>query len=190
MSVTLTREDGVVLVFDGYRSISYQPSNTVTSHPVEAGGAISDHAQAEPLRFSIDGAFANPVQQFVAKPLAVETAIQFFESSTGKLISVDTVRDGVFLSCLLEGWSHRQTNQRGRRFDLTFRQVRIATPVSVTIPARTPSPRAGSGMADEVDAGQQTPTPVGPQEAQSTAAAATDLGDAALNAAITAVSSF
>jgi len=157
VSIQLTRDDGQALVLDGYTRISYAPTISATSHPIEAGAPVTDHAQEEPLRFTVEGALVNPVQQYVARPLAVEEALRFFETAAGRLISVSTP-DGVYTSCLLEGWGHAQTNRRGRRFDLSFKQVRLASPVSVTIAARTPSPRAGAGMADEVDAGEQAGT--------------------------------
>lgn len=176
MSVAITIDvTGETLTFDGYDAITWSPRVILPSHDIEEGSPTTDHAKREPDVFTVRAARATPVQRFVAKPNAVEDAKTFLDRCVGELLTVDTVRDGRIRNCMLEGWSHTQGRRVARDFDLSFRVVRIATPVTVTIPARQPSAAAGSGMADEVDAGKQATSDVGSQTEQSSAAALADL---------------
>lgn len=175
MSIVITIDStGEALTLDGYDGISFGRRVAVTSHPIEDGSPSTDHARREPDTFTIRGALVTPIRRNTPKPRAVEEAIGFFDRCVGELLTVDTVRDGRFRNVMLTGMPHTQLSTLGRRFDLSFTEMRIATPVTVTIPARQPAPIAGSGMADEVDAGKQATEAVGEQKQRSAAAAVSD----------------
>lgn len=175
MSVLLTREDGLSLTFDGYESIDYEPRVDVTQEPVEIGADVSDHAHERPLRFTVRGAVLTETPRIVPKqPGGIAFALTFFETAAGKTMTV-TTPDGVYLTCLLEGWANRKTRRGDRRWDVAIRQIRIATGVGVTIPARTPAPVAAVGAPDAVDVGAQPTLPVSEAASTSALAAASDL---------------
>ena len=50
--LAITAEDGRVLTFDAIETVSYTPSVRVSSHPLETGATVSDHAIREPMTLS------------------------------------------------------------------------------------------------------------------------------------------
>lgn len=55
MSVAIATSDGVFIYFDAVLSYSESYSNSVTKHPIDGGGVISDHVTMENPSFSISG---------------------------------------------------------------------------------------------------------------------------------------
>jgi hypothetical protein len=55
MSLTILRANGSSLTLDAVPSLSRTHSVSVTENPVEAGAAVSDHAQVLPPRFTVAG---------------------------------------------------------------------------------------------------------------------------------------
>lgn len=161
---TMIRDDGKILVFDATLEIRFAPSNNVTSNPIEGGAAVSDHIQELPMPFTVVGLVSEtPIAP--APPPAfnrVNAAIVFFEGSPGRLFTVQTIRDGTFLNCAVESWPHTITKRLDRIFSVTFKQLKIALGVSITIPARIPAPPAQTGAPDATDVGSQSTTFVGP----------------------------
>lgn len=137
----------------------FSPEAVVTEHPVEFGAEVTDHVQQRPLRFSVD-TLVTESPLLAPVPGALELAEQFFEQAMGQLLTVTIPGKGTYINCVLEAYPSSITNRRARAFTLRFRQVRIASAVSVAIPARTPAPVAAAGAPTEAPLGQQAAAPV------------------------------
>lgn len=164
MSVTITILESSSLVptpeigrFDLIR-VDFAPEATVTEHPVELGGEVSDHVQVRPLRFTAE-VFVTASPLGIPSPFAIDDAIGFFERALGKPTTVVIDGEGTFSPMVLEAFPHGRTNVAGRSFALRFKHVRIANSLSVTIPPRMPAPVAAVGAPSEASLGQQAPTP-------------------------------
>lgn len=153
--MTLTRTDtGLSMSFEVAR-VSYTPSAVATSHPVELGAEVTDHVQVQGLQFGVDAIVTDsPLSTSLAAP-SVEIARTFLEGALGQALTVTIDGEGVFSSCVLESFPHERTAALGRVFACRFRQIRIASAVSVPIPARVPAPAAAAGAPTEVPLGQQ-----------------------------------
>ena len=161
---TMIRDDGKVLAFDATLEIRFSPANNVTSNPIEGGAVVSDHIQELQLPFTVVGLVSeSPIAPAPPPSFGrVNAAITFFEGSPGRLFTVQTIRDGTFLNCAVESWPHTITKELSRVFSVTFRQLKIALGVSITIPARIPAPPAQTGAPDAIDVGTQPTTSVEP----------------------------
>ena len=139
-------------------SVDYTPEAAITEHPVEFGAGVADHIQVKPLRFVIETMItASPT---IPTPGVVDLAIAFLEQAQGKILNITIDGEGIFNSYALESWPHRLTVLQGRAFSLRFKQVRIATAISIIIPPRLPAPVAATGAATEQGLGQQPTAPV------------------------------
>jgi hypothetical protein len=162
---TILRPDGSSLTFDGVLSETYSPRVEVTSHPIEDGSAVSDHAQRIPETFGARVVVTETPSAprdglTVGGPERIQTAIRFLESCVGELLLVGKVRTGLAVSVMLTGYPYTIDGNRRVIFDLSFKQVRIAQAATVEIPASKPPAATASGVASEVDAGQQATTSI------------------------------
>lgn len=136
----------------------FSPEALVTEHPVEFGSEVTDHIQVRPLRFVVETQVtASPTIPF---PGNVEAALSFLELAQGKLLTVTIDGEGVFSSYALEAWPYSVTVLDGRPFTMRFKQIRIASAISVTIPPRMPAPVAAVGAATEQGLGQGATVPL------------------------------
>lgn len=137
--------------------VDYSPQVAVTSHPVEQGAEVVDHAQTLPFAFTAQ-VYVTESPLGTPEPAAVEQAVTFLEQAQRRLLNVTVDGDGTWTSCLLTRWPHSKSAIAGRGFALAFQQVRIASALSVPIPPRKPAPVARTGAPTEQDLGTQAPT--------------------------------
>jgi hypothetical protein len=157
---------------------NFAPQASVTEHPVELGSEVTDHVQKRPLPFDAEVFVSD--SPLVNSPVTLRNtreATAFFEGSVGELCNVTIDGEGVFNNYVLEGVLHSRTQQGGRSYTLRFKQLRIASALSVQIPARQPAPVAEVGAPTEVPLGQQATVPADAvPESTAYAAAAALLG--------------
>lgn len=155
MGTTILRQDTFAsLSPDVTVAIDWERSIRVTDHPVEAGGSVTDHAQALPDRFTIEAlvSHAAPPDALDPIPGRMQRAVDFMEDLTGVLLTVQTDRYGSKSDCLLERFSHRTDDRMHLRFVASFKAVRLATAGLVDIPPEI------SEHASGLDAGAQSGT--------------------------------
>lgn len=158
-TVTIPELPGLLYAFPVVR-VDFSPEAQVTEHPVEVGAEVADHVQVRPLRFTVETfVTASPA---VPLPGNVELALTFLEQAQGKVLVVVIDGEGTFTNYVLEAWPHSVTVLDGRAFSLRFKQIRLASAISVTIPARMPAPVAAVGAPTEAPLGQQAVAPVPP----------------------------
>ena len=168
MPTTLMRGDGRALTFDLTTRITFSPSVTVTSHPVEDGVDISDHARVNQLRVSLKGLVTEtPFRRagVTGGEAHVLAAIRFLNESAGQQLTLVTERRGTHRSLLLEQWPHDLTVVRNAIFDISLVQVRVASTTSASIDVESPVDESSTGgedysvtFADETDSGEQATT--------------------------------
>lgn len=144
-----------VLVFDNVDSVRVSSRVNVTSHPVEFGAEVSDHAQVLPIEVQIRGRITE-TPLGVPSPGAVELALGFFERNAGQLVTITTSR-GVFADMMFTAYPWDITGLGEIVFDVSAKRVRIALAVSVPIPARQPAPPVAPSVASAANAGIQPP---------------------------------
>jgi len=144
-----------ILTFDNVDSVRVSPRISVTSHPVEFGAAVSDHAQVEPITITIRGRITE-TPLLVPIPTAVELALGFFERNEGQLVTVNTSR-GVFADMMITSYDWGIDGRKEIVFDVALKKIRIALAVSVPIPARQPAPAVEASVASSANAGIQPP---------------------------------
>ncbi len=154
----LTREDGEAWSFDGCPRISFTPRARLTDHPVEDGSTTTDHRQRLPNTITITGTVtATPrsgaTYGQVTGEARMYAARDFLDGCDG-FVEIETP-DEVYTGYMLVGWGHDRTSRRSMTFTLEFREVRIATAQTVTIPVTAPVEGEAAGLPDEVDAGEQ-----------------------------------
>ena len=157
IGITLT-STGEFAQYDVMR-VDFSPEALVTEHPVELGAEVSDHVQQRPLRFTVEAMVTGSPLSPVPVPSAIDQAVGFFERALGQLGTVLIDGEGTFPTTILEGYNHSRTAVAGRVFSLRFKQVRIASALSVPIPPRLPAPVAAAGAPTEQPLGQQATTP-------------------------------
>jgi hypothetical protein len=150
-----------------YTRVDFAPEASVTEHPVELGGKVSDHIQARPTRFVVDAIVTNSPRSvaMLGQPPNVNAALAFLSACVGKLLTVILDGEGTFDSMALEGFPHSRTAVEGRPISLRFKEVRLATALSVTVPPSVPAPVAAAGAPTEAPLGQQATTAAVPTSA-------------------------
>jgi hypothetical protein len=136
-------------------SADFGPEASVTEHPVELGSEVSDHVQIKALRFSVEAWVTESPLSAIPAILAVQSAVSFLNSVIGQLLVVSVSGEGTFSSMLLESFSHHRSSVEGRGFGLRFKQLRIASALSVKIPPGVPAAAAAVGAPTELPLGQQ-----------------------------------
>jgi hypothetical protein len=156
LAATLVPAD--LILFDNLISFTQVNPVRVTDHPVEAGSDVSDNAQVMPteLIFVVQ-VTKSPVG--LPNPTAVELATSWFERNRGKQVDV-IAPAGIFKGYLITRAAYDQA-PGDRVFNVTAREVRIASAIAVPIPPRLPNP-AASGLESASNAGVQAPVPVPP----------------------------
>lgn len=142
--------------------VDFSPEASVTEHPVEFGAVITDHVQKRPTRFTVEVPVTNTPMLTSLSPFNVEAVRTFLETVVGHPMTVLIDGEGTFPNCVLEAFPHARTAEGGRAFACRFRQIRIASAISVPIPARLPAPVAATGAATEAPLGVQPVAPVPP----------------------------
>ena len=175
MSVTIFNQLVAVdtFTFDNIESFTVTPEISITEHPVELGTNVSDHAQVRNQTLSVVGRVtATPLT--VPNPLAFEDAQAFFERNERQLVTVVSPL-GVFTDCIIQTYPRTFTQVQELIFPVRFKQIRLASAVSVPIPPRTPAPPLQAGAPSAQDVGSQAAA-AGPPPTSAAFAALAALG--------------
>ena len=161
MSTTIFSQiaPAVAVSFHTVESIRVSSRNVPTAHPVEIGVDVTDHIQSQPIQVFIGGARVSEspyIHQLPWLPELVTVQLELMVT-LGLVTLVSSV--GTFRDMALEAIDYDKTNLRARDFQLTLKKIRLASPVSILIPARTPPGPMQAGMPDATDAGSQPPVP-------------------------------
>lgn len=175
MSVTLF--DQIIPIetftFDNIEGgVQVRNEQRLSQHPVETGSDVTDHSQSLNTVLAFRGTVTT-TPLGIPRPNAFEIAQTFFENHKRRLLTVVTPL-GIFPNCLLQSFPRTATAIQKLPFDIILQQVKLASAVSVPIPARLPAPPQQTGVPSPVDVGAQATT-----ESKSTLAAIAD-GSAAL----------
>lgn len=144
-----------ILAFDNVDFVRVTRQIQVTKHPVEFGADVSDNARKEPVNIQLRGRITE-TPLLIPAPGAVELALGFFERNEGQLVTISTSR-GVFPDMMITGYPWEIAGKKEIVFDVSAEQIRIASAVSVPIPARLPAPAVADGAASTANAGTQPP---------------------------------
>lgn len=132
MKFTILRAgDGATLTVDAATVESYTPSITTTDHPIEDGSAVTDHAVALPLTFTVQAIVTEtpmlPEGSTESTGVArLQDAIEFFNACTGQLLTISTSKLGDIESVLLTRYAHVVDKSGKLDLDLGFKVVTIA----------------------------------------------------------------
>src|SRR5690625_1376175 len=152
--IILRRESGEELILDAAISESWQPEVIITDHPVESGSPVSDHAQRQPERVSLQVMTSEtPLgRPGPTGPERVRETLRFLNEAggAGELLELET-RYGETDNWLLESWPHDVGKIRGLAFSITLKQVRIAQVETIMLPSR----EVADTMPAAVDVGEQ-----------------------------------
>jgi len=147
------------LTFDNVDRVRVRATVDATGHPIETGVEVNEHAQKMPLEIVCR---ARVTETPIGEPLpsAVELSLAFFERSERELMTFVCSR-GTFASMLITSY---EWEVKGGEivYDFTLKRIALATPVSVLIPPRVPTPPVQAGAASAADAGAQPPIPAAP----------------------------
>jgi len=178
--ITVSTPGGFVGICDLIR-VDFGLEASVTEHPVEIGSEVTDHVQKRPVSFTAEAYVSDSPRASSTVTLRnTRAATDFFEGLIGQLCTVVIASEGTFNNFVLESLSHSRSGVLGRAYTLRFKQIRMASALSVEIPPRLPAPVASVGAPTEQSTGQQAPVPVAPPPVESTAYA----GAAALAALV------
>lgn len=164
MAFTIVKSDGTGLSFDVTINEDFNPEIFVTSHPIEDGSTVSDHAQQLPENFSVRSAVTytpffnagNPNLVPQVGPERVEVVLDFLRSIVGQLVIVQTSRGKIIKNCLLTRFSHSFDVRKVVFFDLQFRVIRIATSQVIQIQATRARRSVSAMVASKVDTGSNS----------------------------------
>ena len=165
-SISIIDEFGTTFSFDAVREYSLNSSVTVTDHPVELRGSVSDHAQKLPKTLSFRGVVTETPYDYKDRGNGgqdrVVRALAFLDSIAGNLVTVVAEVFGTFENMALVRYPTTRTDRLKLEFDCEFKQVLLAEAGLVSIP---PEATSAPAMADEAETGEQAP-----QSASSTTA--------------------
>lgn len=162
-AVSIIRADGsTTLTFDATLDYTLQSSISVTDHPVESGGNVSDHAQVQPKTLAVRGIVTETPYANVDSTGGadrVSRALEFLDAAAGELLTVVTERFGTLENMVLTRYPTTADGVRRLLFDVELKQVRIATAGLIDIPPSAPTTAsAAAGLPDEQDVGEQPTT--------------------------------
>lgn len=161
------------LVFDALVGLTVNGQSVVTEHPVELGSEMADHVQPGGDVLIFRGVVSG-TQMLPKAPAPVEMAVAWFERNRKSLV-VATTPKGIFNNCLIQSVNYDE--EPGRvTFSVVLKQVRLVSPVAVSIPPRLPAPDVADGASTAANAGAQATTAVAGSAAPSPSFAATVLG--------------
>lgn len=155
MKIQITNTETFAVLFLDVLRVDFSPEASITEHPVEIGANVTDHTQVRPYRFTVEAIATASPRGVVPAPLAIDNAIMFLEGALGKLVTAVIDGVGTFTSYTIEAFPYSVTTRKARVFSIRFKQIRIASSVTVTIPPRTPAPVAATGAPSAQGLGQQ-----------------------------------
>lgn len=150
---------GGLLTWDTVVSETWTNAVNVTSHPIELGLDVTDHAQILPTSWTVVGVIKE-TNELALPPLGrVQFAVNFLERAQGQLLTVESVRFGTRTNVLLRDVTFPAEAAEKVVFTCRFQQVVLATAVAVIIPPTIPPVAEAVGAATEQDVGVQPPIP-------------------------------
>lgn len=158
--VQIETPDGETLTFDAWIAGSIAGDATVVDHPIEDGSSVSDHSQADPISFTLEvRQTENPIRdtETVGEERVLE-AFEFLEEARqeGAPLTVTLPRVGVYENMVVASRPMEIDQRREGRFEVTLKQIEIATVTLVDVPIEAVEPSARAGQQEEEDLGRQS----------------------------------
>lgn len=173
-AVLVRQQDGDVWRPDAAVRINFSPSYSVTDHPVEDGGTISDHIQAMPETIVCTMLVSeNPdrIGSATGGRIHLRDRMKWLRDTAdaGQLVDIVTRRLGVFKGYAITSFPHGIDKVARLEFQITLRKITIATATSVMITVEqvqatdeatgeSVDPETEFGAPDEIDTGEQPTT--------------------------------
>jgi len=154
MSLTIIREDGRSWTFDGVPQLGLSRSQRVTEHPIEDGSTIADHLARQPDREKIPAVVTAHPREDHGQPRGtarLALARLFIEGCYGQRLIIRHEKLGFLTNRVLVDHAETISTMTRIVFNLSLKQVIIATAESVDIPADAPAASASDEMPDERD---------------------------------------
>lgn len=162
MPVTIIRDNGDSLTFDGWEDGSRSGKATLTEHPIEDGSSVVDHSQRENTMLSLTVKQSEfPINQTDSNTYGearVLEALNFLEEigSTGEPVTIEIPRLGVYEGYVLQSWPTNILPTREGSFSLKFRQIVIAgVEIVEVVPVDAVAPGSRAGQQPSEDVGDQ-----------------------------------
>jgi len=144
---------------------------SLTDHPVEQGVVVSDHVQRQPTGVVISCVLTeNPTRigSHTGGPRHLQELVRWLHEtadSDNPLVDIVTRRMGTWRNYVITGLPYTLDAVARLAFDLTLRELRVATATTVTITVEDVADDSAVGAPDEVDAGEQATTSTEEDEA-------------------------
>lgn len=171
MPVTLYASDGTFLRFDSTTEVHVSARTSVSSHPTERIGLVSDHAQNEPLLVSLvgmvtasplsnqlDGGGQGGATQGLSGEARERAAVAWLLEHRRQLLSLTRDRGEDLDDLVLTSIPDVTAVLNRRVFSLELQQVLIAEAGTVLIPPEQPTATAEPALASSQDLGEQSGT--------------------------------
>lgn len=168
MPVTLYASDGTFLRFDSTTEVHVSARTSVSSHPTERIGLVSDHAQNEPLLVSLvgvvtatplstqlDGGGQGGATQGLSGEARERAAVAWLFDHRRQRLSLTRDRGEDLDDLILTNVPDVTAVLNRRVFSLELQQVLIAEAGAVFIPPEQPTAAAEPALASSQDLGEQ-----------------------------------
>lgn len=174
-AVLVRQSDGATWSPDVVVQVTPTYAWTVTDHPVEQGVVVSDHVQRQPTSVVISCVITeNPtrVGSHTGGPVHLQRLVQWLHdtaNSDDPRVDIVTRRMGTWTGYVITGLPYTMDRVARLAFDLTLREIRVATSTTVEITVEQVATDSAVGAPDEVDAGEQATTSTDEDEAAAAA---------------------
>lgn len=168
MSTSLVRNNGSRLTFDAVPRLQEAPSITLSQHPLEDGGTITDHSYKNNTPVGLQGVVTySPLETQTQEETAtgaerVAAARAFLADLDGELVTLDSsvgTWEGVVVTRFGARWVARAD---AAVFDIEVQEVRLASAESVDVPVADRYEAVGIDKgAGGTDAGEQPTSEAG-----------------------------
>lgn len=140
----------------------HEYSNTITDHPIEAGGFVTDHVYENPRVLDVTGEITDsPVSFFSAlngisnrRIEAKDQLVALYEAR--EVITVVTGLE-IYDDMVMENLTFPRNQQTGQRlqFSVTFKQISLVASEIVGVAAEKAAPDAKDKVSEAKDTGRQ-----------------------------------
>ena len=168
-TVIIRRSTGERVEFDLWNAAEIDGAAQITEHPIEDGAKASDHAQADPRRYTLSVSVSETPLGDVPGARGEERvteAIRFLDEigRSGEGVQVEIPRVAVLEDLRLARWPGTMGVARSIAFELVVQEIEIAEVSFVAVPIEAIAPRARAGNQPEEDLGTQTTDEITPEE--------------------------
>jgi hypothetical protein len=130
----------IVLVFDAVLRLEHSQTLQITSHPVQSGTAISDHAYRIQPRVTLEIGMSDAIESFnpnawtSATSKSVSAYQTILDLQKNRTLVTLTTRLDTYENCVIESINAPDTykTKHGLRMTVTFKQIFMATVESVS----------------------------------------------------------